>query len=101
LSTKHKEAITSIVNRAYQWNQMVKTQVILLDFHPAMFQTGAPYNLKAMKPLDRVPTPLAGEPILTTVALGLESSEAEGGGKPPKYVWQEQALILSNAYFEI
>ncbi|CAE6455128.1 unnamed protein product [Rhizoctonia solani] len=100
MSAKHKETITCIVNRAYQWNQMVKTQVILLDFQPAMFQTGAPYNLKAMKPLEQVPIPSAGEPILTTVALGLESSEAEGGGKPPKCVWQEQALVLSNAYFE-
>ncbi|KAF8695758.1 hypothetical protein RHS03_07922, partial [Rhizoctonia solani] len=100
MTTKHKEAVTSAVNKAYQWNQMVKTQVILLDFHPTMFQTGAPYNLKAMKLLERVPAPAVGEPILATMGLGLESSEAEGGGRPPKYVWQEQALILSNEYFE-
>ncbi|KAJ1303477.1 hypothetical protein OPQ81_011664 [Rhizoctonia solani] len=100
MAAKHKEAVNFIVTKAYKWNQMVKTEVILLDFHPSLFPTGTPYDSNGMRPIERVHNPTAGEPILTTVALGLESSEAAGGGKVPKYVWQQQAVVLTNAYFE-
>ncbi|KAG8712945.1 hypothetical protein FRC11_013752, partial [Ceratobasidium sp. 423] len=100
MTTKHKQTVGSVVKKAYQWNQMVKTEVILLDFHPSLFPTGTPYDPKAMKTIERVSAPSASEPILTTVALGLESSEAEGGGRPPKCVWQEQTIVLTNAYFK-
>ncbi|CAE7053763.1 unnamed protein product, partial [Rhizoctonia solani] len=100
MTHKHNQSIASVVTKAYQWNQMVKTEVILLDFHPCLFPTGAPYDSKGMKSIERTPAPSAAEPILTTVALGLESSEAEGEGRAPKFVWQEQAVVLTNAYFE-
>ncbi|CAE6466481.1 unnamed protein product [Rhizoctonia solani] len=100
MNAKHKQAIASVVTRAYEWNQMVKTEVILLDFHPSLFPTGAPYESKGMKSIERTPAPSATEPILATVTLGLESSEALGGGRTPKFVWQEQAVVLTNAYFE-
>ncbi|CAE6496502.1 unnamed protein product [Rhizoctonia solani] len=100
MTSKHKLAVEAVVTKAYQWNQMVKTEVILLDFHPSLFPTGAPYDSKGMRPIERTPTASAAEPILTTVALGLESSEALGGGKIPKFVWQERAVVLTNAYFE-
>ena len=99
MTAKHEQAVASVVTRAYQWNQMVKTQVILLDFHPSLFATGVPFDPKGMKPIERTPAPSVAEPILTTVRLGLESSEAEGGGRTPKFVWQEQAVVLTDAYF--
>ncbi|KAH7336832.1 hypothetical protein B0J17DRAFT_444937 [Rhizoctonia solani] len=100
MTAKHKQTVASVVTKAYQWNQMVKTQVILLDFHPCLFPTGTPYDLKSMKSIERIPTPSANEPILTTVTLGLESSESEGGGRPLKCVRQEKAVVLTNTYFK-
>jgi hypothetical protein len=79
---------------------MVKTEVILLDFQPVMFSNGTPFDPISMNPVKGTPIPSPAEPIISTVSLGLQSSEAEGGGMFPKYVWQEKSVVLTDRYFE-
>jgi hypothetical protein len=100
LSSEHEQSLASIVSSAYRWNRMVKTEVILLDFQPIMFQNGAQYDPASMNLLDQKAVPAQAEPIISTVSFGLQSSEAEGGGKPTKRVWQEKVTVLTNDYFE-
>lgn len=100
ISSKREQSLASIISNAYQWNRMVKTEVILLDFQPVMFPTSTPFDPSAMSPINQTPPRLDAEPILSTVSLGLQSSEGEGGGVSPKHVWQQKVVVLTDAYFE-
>ncbi|QRV77753.1 hypothetical protein RhiJN_05768 [Ceratobasidium sp. AG-Ba] len=100
LSHRHEQGLASIISKAYRWNQMVKTDVILLDFQPIMFPNGTRYDPTSMRLLDPKIAPVPAEPIISTVSLGLQSSEAEGGGHPVRRVWQERVMVLTNDYFE-
>lgn len=101
ISSKHEQSVRSIISKAYNWNQMVKSEVILLDFHPVMCSTGTRFDPVAMDgPPDQTFLPTQAEPIISTVSLGLQSSEAEGGGRSPMYIWQDKVTVLTDVYFE-
>ncbi|KAG9088926.1 hypothetical protein FRC06_001775 [Ceratobasidium sp. 370] len=100
LTHRHEQSIASIISKAYRWNQMVKAEVILLDFQPIMFPNGTRFDPTSMALLDQKVVPAPAEPIISTVSFGLQSSEAEGGGQPVKRVWQEKVMVLTDGYFE-
>lgn len=79
---------------------MVKSEVILLDFQPAMYINGTLFDPSSMEPLNSKSVPGRTEPIISTVSLGLQSSEAVGGGKSPIRVWQTKVAVLTPIYFD-
>ena len=79
---------------------MIKSEVILLDFQPAMYINGTLFDPSSMVPLHLKSDPDRTEPIVSTVSLGLQSSEAVGGGKFPIRVWQTRVTVLTSAYFD-
>lgn len=79
---------------------MVKSEVVLLDFQPAMYINGTSFDPSSMVPLHTKTVPDRTEPIISTISLGLQSSEAIGGGRSPVRVWQTRVTVLTSAYFE-
>jgi hypothetical protein len=79
-----------IVRQAYNWNRVVKSSAIKLDFHPQIAGHDALFDDNAMYLGRRRIRP---EHIICTLAPGLMSSEAQGGQRPPKYQWQEKISV--------
>ncbi|KAG8726953.1 hypothetical protein FRC12_022958 [Ceratobasidium sp. 428] len=71
----------------------------MLDFQPYSFATGTPFQPEYMNIEGRkLKAPSSGA-ILLANRLGLISSEALGGGKPPQQAIQAKATVLTSEYF--
>ncbi len=99
LSPAHARALQEILVAAYEWNCKVKSQIISLDYHVNLL-TDSSFDERSMQYLEK-PKNVADPSrlIIAAVAMGLESSEAKGGGTQPYKVWQEKITVLTEDYF--
>ena len=92
-----------VVKLAYDWNHDVKSKDVLLEYHPFGARSGGTFRPDRMDFLQRPTTDLASNKdvtVLCGLALGLETSQAVGGGKPPVYVLHSKAKVVTRQFFD-
>jgi len=69
-----------ILNMAYEWNRVVKMEVVKYDFEPFVFAPLSPYDPAKMEPFEHLHRSVqTGGRIVSSVSLGLVASIAFGG----------------------
>ncbi|KAG9091990.1 hypothetical protein FRC06_000296 [Ceratobasidium sp. 370] len=91
--------IIAIFKHAWLWYSSNKSSLVLLDFQPYYYCPGSPFDPEYTILEGRKMKPPSSKTILLTTRLGLISSEAQGGGKPPQQIVQAKAAALTAEYF--
>ena len=87
-----------ILNTAYEWNRVVKMEVVKYDFEPFVFAPLSPYDPAKMEPFEHLHLPVrAGGRIVSSVSLGLVASIAFGGERVSHV--QHKAGVLGEEWF--
>lgn len=96
----------AVVKMAYDWNQDVKSKDVLLEYHPFGTRNGGTFRPERMDFLQQ-PSTASGAAnsggdlkVLCGVTLGLETSQAVGGGRPPVYVLHAKAKVATHHFFD-
>ncbi|KAF8308775.1 hypothetical protein DL93DRAFT_2086570 [Clavulina sp. PMI_390] len=97
-----------VVKLAYEWNTDVKGKDVLLEYHPFGARNGGTFRGERMESMGVEMGKLTlGEgssspdlKVLCGVSLGLETSQAVGSGKPPKYVLHAKAKVATRHFFD-
>ena len=85
--------LKEIVQKAYQWNNKVKSTSINVDYNPRIAENGALFDDPSMHLEKNTRKP---EYIVCSSNSGLETSVALGGGILPKCQWQERIRVILN-----
>ena len=100
LSDAHRSLLEQVIRQAYDWNRKVKSEVVLLDYHPQIEVNDASLDHKTMVLLEKPKVPLQSKNIICALTLGLQSSEAQGNDSVPEFVWHEKVQVLVSEYFD-
>ncbi|KAF9515576.1 hypothetical protein BS47DRAFT_767679 [Hydnum rufescens UP504] len=100
LSDAHHSLLEQVVRQAYDWNRKVRSEVVLLDYHPQIEVNDASLDHQTMVLLEKPRVPLQSKKIICALTLGLQSSEAQGDGSAPEFVWHEKVQVLVSEYFD-
>jgi len=92
-----------VVKLAYDWNGDVKSKDVLLEYHPFGARNGGNFRPDRMELLQRPTADSASSKdvaVLCGLTLGLETSQAVGGGNPPAYVLHSKAKVVTQQFFD-
>jgi hypothetical protein len=93
----------AVVKLAYDWNQDVKSKDVLLEYHPFGVRNGGSFKPERMDFLQQPSTNITSSRdvvVLCGLSLGLETSQAMGGGKSPVYVLHSKAKVITRHFFD-
>lgn len=104
-----------VIKLAYDWNADVKSKDVLIEYHPFGARNGGTFRPERM---DFMEQPTSGGAasasasasvaatspkdvkVLCGTTLGLETSKAPGGGRPPIYVLHAKAKVATHHFFD-
>lgn len=89
--------IENILSTAYEWNRVVKMEVVKYDFEPFAFKPLSTYDPERMEPFELRRPVQAGGKIVSSVSLGLLGSIAMGGRRVSHV--QHKARVLLEEWF--
>ncbi|KAG8707507.1 hypothetical protein FRC09_001784, partial [Ceratobasidium sp. 395] len=85
LEAQHLDRLTRLFKAAWDWNSMLKGNVIVLgDFYPTRYSPGCRFDPALMSEFEPGLHKSQSKYILGTLGLGLLASRAVGGGQPPE-----------------
>ncbi|KAG9126357.1 hypothetical protein FRC07_003750 [Ceratobasidium sp. 392] len=100
LETQHVEQLEGLVRTAWDWNLILKGDVIILgDVYPAFYPPSTRFDLKFMDELEQSPRKLLPRSILATLALGLISFRAVGGERSSEMTVISKALVATKSVY--
>jgi hypothetical protein len=101
LGDQQSERLVRLVRVAWDWNSMLKGEVIVLgDFYQTFYtplHRFDPGLMSEFEPNPRKPQPKS---ILGTLGLGLVSSRAVGGGQAPETTVVVKAMVATKHLYE-
>lgn len=101
LDDQHYLRLEQIVRTAWEWNLTLKGEVLLLgDFEPTDYQAGSRFNSHLMTEFEATPGEVEPKFILATLALGLDSSRALGGGQSPEVTHVYKAVVATEVLYD-
>lgn len=96
LEERHYIELERLVRTAWEWNSMLKGEVLLLgDFAQTNYDAGTCFNPQLMTEYDTRPGGPKPSTVLATLALGLDSSHAVGSGRPPELTNVCKAIVAT------
>ncbi|KAG8717676.1 hypothetical protein FRC09_013913 [Ceratobasidium sp. 395] len=96
LEPQHQDRLTRLFRVAWDWNSMLKGDVIMLgDFHPTYYDPLRHFDPGLMDEFDSVARRPQPKFILGTLGLGLLSSRAVGGGQTPQVTVVLKATVAT------
>ncbi|KAG8739173.1 hypothetical protein FRC10_006064 [Ceratobasidium sp. 414] len=100
LEAQHTEQLEGLIRAAWDWNLMLKGDVIMLgDLYPVTYPPSTRFDTKFMGELEQSPRKLLPRSILATLALGLVSFCAVGGERPPEMTVVSKALVATKSLY--
>jgi hypothetical protein len=101
LEGQHFDRLVRLVRTAWDWNSMLKGEVIMLgDFYQTFYAPAHDFNdtlMSEFEPNSRKPKPKS---ILGTLGLGLLSARAVGGGKSPEITVVLKAVVATESLYQ-
>ncbi|KAF8713399.1 50S ribosome-binding GTPase, partial [Rhizoctonia solani] len=96
----HISRLRHLIETAWDWNSKLKGEVIMLgDFIQTGFRPRARFNPELMEEFEASPRSPRPRYVLGTLALGLSSQRALGGGNPVEETTVCKAVVLTNNAF--
>lgn len=97
LERQHFNRLHQLVTRAWDWNSRLKGEVIMLgDFEQIGYIPPTSFDTMLMEEFEPNPRKPQAESVLGTLALGLVSRRAVGGGQPPQETIVCKAVVATN-----
>lgn len=91
--------IEIILNKAYEWNRVVKMEVAKYDFQPFAAAPFSPYDPAKMEPFELRRSVQTGGRIVSCVSLGLVGNIALGGGRRESHVQHKTRVLVEEWFF--
>jgi len=98
ISDEHMKTLERIWLKVYDWNHMVKSHFVSLDYNIYIPPHNLTFDSESMICIakgDRKP-----DSIICAVWFGVCSSQAVGKQQPPVLIWQQKTEILSELHFQ-
>jgi hypothetical protein len=93
--------IENILEMAYEWNRMVKMEIVKYDFEPAVVQPLSRYDPETMEPFERLRQSVrTGGKVVSSVSLGLNASVALGGTRV-SHVQHKTKVLVEEWFFPV
>ncbi|KAG8738395.1 hypothetical protein FRC10_006941 [Ceratobasidium sp. 414] len=100
LETQHQNPLTRLFQAAWDWNSMLKGEVIILgDFHTTYYPPLHKFDPDRMSEFEPGPRGPRSRHILGTLGLGLVSSRAVGGGQEPEETVVLKAMVAMQSLY--
>lgn len=97
LERQHFNSLHKLVTRAWDWNSRLKGEVIMLgDFEQIAYIPPTNFDATLMEEFEPNPRKPQPKSVLGTLALGLVSRQAVGGGRPPEETIVCKALVATD-----
>ncbi|KAG8737706.1 hypothetical protein FRC10_007905 [Ceratobasidium sp. 414] len=100
LESQHLERILQLFRTAWDWNSTLKGDVIMLgDFHLTYYAHLCRFDGNSMREFEPDPHKPPPNHILGTLGLGLQSSNAVGGGQEPEIIVVLGATVATESLY--
>lgn len=98
LSKSFSRELRALLRKAYNWNRIIKVDILKYDFEVFVVEPGSIWDPVQMEPFERMRTPIrAGSRVNSTVSLGLIGSVSLDGARASHV--QRKAGVMVDEWF--
>lgn len=99
LSTSFTGRVETIVNAAYDWNRVIKADILKYDFEPFVVEPSSDWNPVQMEPFERLRSSVRPDrKVISSVSLGLISSFSLPSGRV-SYIERKAGVLVEEWFY--